>query len=33
MAYNWITWEGAWVLMPDNNAISTMLNEALYRNQ
>ena len=33
MAYNWITWEGSWVLMPDNNAISTMLNEALYRNQ
>ena len=31
MAYNWITWEGSWVLMPDNNAIAQMLNEALYR--
>ncbi len=31
MAYNWITWEGSWVLMPDNNAITEMLNEALYR--
>lgn len=31
MAYNWITWEGSWVLMPDNDAIANMLNEALYR--
>ena len=33
MVYNWITAEGAMVLMPDNYAISNMLNEALYRNQ
>lgn len=32
MVYNWITAEGAMVLMPDNYAISNMLNEALYRN-
>ncbi len=33
MAYDWITWEGSMVLMPDNNAIARMLNEALYRNE
>lgn len=33
MAYNWITAEGAWVLIPDYNLISSMLNEALYRNE
>ena len=31
MAYNWITWEGSWVLMPQNDAIAEMLSEALYR--
>lgn len=33
MVYNWITAEGAMVLMPDYYAISDMLNEALYRNE
>ncbi len=33
MVYNWITAEGAMVLMPDYYAISSMLNEALYRNE
>jgi len=33
MAYNYVTWEGSWVLMPDNYAITQMLNEALYRNK
>ncbi len=33
MVYNWITAEGSMVLMPDNYAISNMLNEALYRNE
>jgi anionic cell wall polymer biosynthesis LytR-Cps2A-Psr (LCP) family protein len=33
MVYNWITAEGAMVLMPDYYAISGMLNEALYRNE
>lgn len=33
MAYDWITWEGSMVLMPDSNAITQMLNEALYRKE
>lgn len=33
MVTNWITYEGAWVLMPNYDAISNMLNEALYRNE
>lgn len=33
MVTNWITYEGAWVLMPNYYAISDMLNEALYRNE
>ena len=33
MVSNWITAEGAMVLMPDYYAISNMLNEALYRNE
>lgn len=33
MVSNWITAEGAMVLMPDYYAISSMLNEALYRNE
>lgn len=33
MVSNWITAEGAMVLMPDYYSISTMLNEALYRNE
>ena len=33
MVSNWITAEGAMVLMPDYYAISAMLNEALYRNE
>ena len=33
MVYNWITAEGAMVLMPDYYSISTLLNEALYRNE
>ena len=33
MVSNWITAEGAMVLMPDYYAISDMLNEALYRNE
>jgi LCP family protein required for cell wall assembly len=33
MVTNWITYEGAWVLMPNYDAISDMLNEALYRNE
>jgi len=33
MVSNWITYEGAMVLMPNNWAISEMLSEALYRNE
>ena len=33
MVSNWITAEGAMVLMPDYYSISNMLNEALYRNE
>lgn len=33
MVSNWITYEGAMVLMPNTWAISEMLSEALYRNQ
>ena len=33
MVSNWITAEGAMVLMPDYYAISNMLNESLYRNE
>jgi len=33
MVSNWITYEGAMVLMPNTWAISEMLSEALYRNE
>ena len=33
MVTNWITYEGAWVLMPNYYAISDMLNEALSRSE
>ena len=33
MAPDFITYEGAWVLMPNYYMISEMLNEALYRNE
>ena len=33
MVTNWITYEGAMVLMPNNAAISEMISEALYRNE
>lgn len=33
MVSNWITYEGAMVLLPNNWAISEMLSEALYRNE
>lgn len=33
MVSNWITYEGAMVLMPNNWAISEMLSDALYRNE
>jgi LCP family protein required for cell wall assembly len=33
MAPDFITYEGAWVLMPNYYMISDMLNEALYRNE